>query len=134
MCLQENSVKYHTAADSREQQADEVSERNWLNLPNDVLREILVCLDGLFLLSTAPLVCKLWHGMCKDDTFLWKKIYLATYGTECVEMWHRVAWRKEFGVQQRWRYSTFQEEKIHSSKQNIKSRQFCLGFAMDGLF
>ncbi|XP_024971953.1 putative F-box/LRR-repeat protein 23 [Cynara cardunculus var. scolymus] len=63
----------------------EQPRRNWLDLPSDVMSNMLSRLDVLDILENAQKVCTTWRKICKDPS-MWRVI--------CLDYWHETYMRK----------------------------------------
>lgn len=62
-----------------EEDAAEVEERNWTELPPDVTSMILSKLNAVEILSSAQYVCSFWRKLCQEPT-MWRHIDMHNLG------------------------------------------------------
>ncbi|KAI3781074.1 hypothetical protein L2E82_11073 [Cichorium intybus] len=64
-----------TSKSNQEQPKVNQEKRNWLELPNDVMANILHRIGAFDILENAQKVCTSWHKICKDPA-MWRVIYI----------------------------------------------------------
>ena len=64
---------------SRGEEAAEVEEINWTELPPDVTSMILSNLNAVEILSSAQYVCSLWRKLCREP-MMWRNIDMHNLG------------------------------------------------------
>ncbi|PWA96295.1 RNI-like superfamily protein [Artemisia annua] len=53
--------------------------RNWLDIPSDILADILSRVGAIDILENAQLVCTAWRKICKNNPDVWRVIYMENY-------------------------------------------------------
>ncbi|KAL2341103.1 hypothetical protein Fmac_009043 [Flemingia macrophylla] len=65
---------------------DEEEQRNWLDLPRDVMCTVFQKLDAVEILTRAERVCSAWRSVSKDP-LLWRTIHMPDSGDSDFQLW-----------------------------------------------
>jgi hypothetical protein len=65
---------------ARETASESTTVPNWLELPTDIIRNILQRLNTIDIVEKACIVCRLWWNICKDP-LMWRTIRMIGEGS-----------------------------------------------------
>ncbi|RHN68162.1 putative F-box domain-containing protein [Medicago truncatula] len=72
---------------TKKAKGESTTKPNWLELPIDLMKNILQRLDTVEIVTSARNVCSLWRNICKDP-LMWRTIHMIcrfNFSSSCME-------------------------------------------------